>query len=457
MPPHTLPPIIASAELVKGTEQSQTECPSNQTQPNIRTDGNRRRLRQEHFAVYRGYLEGLPIDALVERYLEPSEAASPREALRVIREELSMAAARLGWRKAVKLMRQPPNNPSSVHLRSRNLPTLEQFRARHDPDGVLSEKDLLISYREEVVPTGHSRDDIRRAARQSAIRRRQFSALSELSKVLTESPLARHPIAGWVEWIGPRVADHLAKVSVNTVGDLVNYINKFGYRWFTRVPRLGERTAQRLMNWLDRHTETIDCALSLSARRPQRTLTTEECANLVLERATETSVVPLEYYKRPGETLDGSLGTNRAPIGQNKIDANTDYDAIWAWIDVKKDIPQSAIARRKEAERILQWAVLERRKPLSSLTATDAACYLAFLVNPQPAQRWIGTRLVPRWHSDWRPFEKPLTPSSQASARANVNVLFTWLVSQGYLCADPFDGLPQTMLEFTDDAPLPLR
>ncbi|SPA39609.1 conserved hypothetical protein [Cupriavidus taiwanensis] len=444
MSPQTL---LAPMESDDGNRQQPVECQSDhETPPSIVSDGVRRRLCQQHFAVYRGYLEGLPIEELVDRYLEPAEVVSPREALRAIRDEISMAAARLGRHKAVKLLRGSLHSSHAVPAGAKGLPTLEEFRARFDPDGALGEMDLLISYREAYDPISQDDDAVRRTRRQSDIRRRQFTALNELAKVLAESPLTRHQLAGWVEWIGPRVAERLAKASLNTVGELVDYINMHGYLWFKRVPRLGEKTAQRLVCWLDRHADTIERSLTLVGRRPLRSLGPTE---LAAQRTPNTGVAPLEFY-RPPAALDGTAGSNRAPAELNRIGASNDYDAIRLWAGLEGTSAHTQRARRKEAERILQWAIIEQGKPLSSLTTGDVAAYVKFLADPQPSERWVATRRIPRWHADWRPFDGPLSTASQATSFAILSSMCTWLARQRYLYTNPFDGAPKPQAAVKD-------
>ena len=50
-------------------------------------------------------------------------------------------------------------------------------------------------------------------------------------------------------------------------------------------------------------------------------------------------------------------------------------------------------AYRKEAERFLLWAVVQKNKPLSSMTLEDCLEYRDFLLNPTPADRWCGACL----------------------------------------------------------------
>lgn len=392
-----------------------------------------RRLCQQHFAVYRGYLEGLPIDKLVERYLEPTDTSSARQALRDIRDELSMAAGRLGWLHSAKLLRRPPSNPTSASVSTRTLPTLDEFRARYDPDGVLSEADLLLSYRDVFAP--QAQGTIRRTSRQSDMRRRQFVALDALAKACAESPQAQHPLRGWVEWIGPRLADQLAAASITSIGELAEYVNKNGYRWYMRVPRVGEKAAQRLVAWLERNRESIGCRLAITALRPQRTISPDE---LPVRRVLGGGAIQLKQLESAGS---GDGGSNSEEAKFITLDSSNDYDAIRHWIDFPGTSPHTRRARRKEAERLLQWSYLERNKPLLSLTPDDAASYFAFLSDPQPVERWVGSRRVPRWHPDWRPFDGALSPASQATALATIISMFAWLKRQRCIAVNPFTDL----------------
>jgi hypothetical protein len=115
------------------------------------------------------------------------------------------------------------------------------------------------------------------------------------------------------------------------------------------------------------------------------------------QRAFEKFVVPTE--------LGGSEGRFRAPLHQCLLDAKNDYEAIAAWLRTKHDpngTGNTATHRayRKEAERLLLWAILEQGKPLSSLTVEDVHAFKWFLIAP-PA-RWCGPRHHQRWSPLWR-------------------------------------------------------
>ncbi len=147
---------------------------------------------------------------------------------------------------------------------------------------------------------------------------------------------------------------------------------------------------------------------------------------------------PLEHLRLPAE-LDGSAGSNRARSASTVIAAQNDLQAIAAWLARFADTRTTFDNYRKEAERLLLWAVAQQGKPLSSLTHEDLLVYQRFLADPQPASRWVLARgrKPGRSHPAWRPFAGPLAPSSQRQAMVILNALFSWLVTAGYLAGNP--------------------
>lgn len=149
-------------------------------------------------------------------------------------------------------------------------------------------------------------------------------------------------------------------------------------------------------------------------------------------------VAPLELVRLPND-LDGSVGANRAAGVRPQIAADNDIDAIKAWLARFADTRTTFDSYRKEAERLLLWAVTELGKPLSSLTHEDLLVYQRFLADPQPAERWImkAGRKWSRFDPEWRPFAGALSPTSQRQAIVILNTLFSWLVNAGYLAGNP--------------------
>lgn len=160
--------------------------------------------------------------------------------------------------------------------------------------------------------------------------------------------------------------------------------------------------------------------------------------NMDINKHSDHTLVPLplEHLIAPAE-LTGEHGSNRAASFVNKqIDANNDLQAIQTWLAEFEHSPQTQRSYRKESERLLLWSLIERRKPLSSLTRDDLRAYQMFLANPQPTSHWCGKRKR-RSDSQWRPFQGPLGEQSIAQAITIVNALFSYLVEAGYLSGNP--------------------
>ncbi len=119
-------------------------------------------------------------------------------------------------------------------------------------------------------------------------------------------------------------------------------------------------------------------------------------------------------------------------------------EAIAAWLATKHDpngTGRTATRRayRKEAERLLLWAIVEHGKPLSSLTVEDVNAFKWLLAAP-PA-RWCGPRHHQRWSPLWRPLEGPLSSTALRQSIVILRSLFAFLVSQNYLLGNAFAGV----------------
>jgi site-specific recombinase XerD len=166
----------------------------------------------------------------------------------------------------------------------------------------------------------------------------------------------------------------------------------------------------------------------------------------------QTAIVPLENFLVPHD-LNGAFGSNRGE--RSSLSARNDLEAIYTWLARYKPGGHTHRAYRKEAERFLLWSILERGKPLSSLTVEDCIAYRDFLWHlgrqtPEvwaqsyriPQERWMGPRGTERHSSLWRPFEGPLSASSQKTALVILQSMLQWLSEQNYLHNNPFRALP---------------
>ncbi|WP_246174197.1 tyrosine-type recombinase/integrase [Paraburkholderia hayleyella] len=160
--------------------------------------------------------------------------------------------------------------------------------------------------------------------------------------------------------------------------------------------------------------------------------------------AALTPIAPVELLILP-ERLDGRDGANRADDAHSQLSAQNDLDAVRAWLANYAETKTTFDNYRKEAERLLLWAVAHMEKPLSSLTHEDLLRYRAFLADPQPAARWVSSTggKYPRGDARWRPFNGPLAVASQRQALIILNAMFAWLVHAGYLRGNPMALLRQ--------------
>ena len=318
-----------------------------------------------------------------------------------------------------------PGNPSR--------PTFDEFSARYAD--FFSQSDMRAAYIAQHGPVGEDPD--RRGARHARLIAKQLEALNWLESVVAEAPLALHPTESWFD---PPIGTLLKSAGLTTLGQLVARINGTGQRWWAAIPGIGPRTGTRLFSWLSHHQETIGIAIGAHTHVPRRQLSDNAIAAVV---APATAVVPLDKFRVPAE-LDGSTGHYRAPPHQCLLQANNDYDAILAWLN-SKQAGHTRRAYTKEAERLLLWAILERKKPISSLSVEDCLAYRDFLRDPLPSDRWCGERGRARWSPLWRPFNGPLTPSSERHALNVLTSLFRWLVDQRYVVGNPFQAVPPTL------------
>jgi len=410
-----------------------------------------RRIGLQHLAFFRGYLEGLELAELADQYLEfgrdARKAAGTRNWLvtafvAAARKREDFATARLlAIRPAVLTTTSAPGTTLSAS------PSLEEFAAEHDPDGFHTEKELLELFTAHHAVPGADcaagAATLRRQQRNARLRVRQMAALDALARLVVEDPKPEHHVLGWFE---TAVALRLSDVGITTIGKLVDTINAVGYRWYRNVPRLGETGARRITAWLEHYGDVDGLRIVPHAlAHPAGSILPVQ----QLRREPVTGIVPMEYFLIPPE-LDGSAGANRNVV-KNNSNAHNDLQAIEFWLADYENPTRDRY--RAHAERLLLWAIFAKGKPLSSLAITDAREYInAFLVDPQPATRWINPDPVPRSDPSWRPFRGPLSLKSRQDALAALKKFFGDLVNAQYLDHNAFAKIKVFLGSATDDA-----
>ena len=230
-------------------------------------------------------------------------------------------------------------------------------------------------------------------------------------------------------WFSANIANRLEDAGNKTMIDLEAFISLRGCDWWKALPNFGLKSATIVEALFEDYAQDLKITLDLSKK--------EIITNTSIILASE--VAPFERFLLP-ELLNGTSGSNRAPIERCKVDANNDYEAIQAWLSLWISRNQTFRAYRKEAERFLLWSVLAKHTSFSSLTTVDCAEYLRFLTDPLPETLWISTASS-RLSTQWRPFKGPLKPISIRHAKVILSSMCDWLVGQRYLDSNPFSGL----------------
>lgn len=409
------------------------------------------RLARQHFAFYRGYLDGLDLRLLAERYPggEPvlsdkvPASSSGKALLGWITEQLVIEAERCGQRSAARLLRLRPFQRMSEDAHGK-LPTLAEFQEERDPYHMYSEGELLELF--ELEYRGRAGKADRLAQRSRRLRRRQEALLQLIESHARLEPSLDDPVSAWID---SGLANYLIRAHITTLGGLHAMIEAHGFHWYRKVPRIGVKAARHITSWLllPATREALGVTLSVRGTTPPRLIQSGQMESM----AKGLGIVPMERLALP-VYLNGVTGTNRGATAS--ISAKNDIEAIEAWLLNIKPGSHTARACRKEAERFLLWCVLEAEKPFSSAHAAEVQSYLQFLSqlgreSPQawmrehrlPQESWLGPRGIDRWSVRWRPFEGPLSTSSQRAAMSLLKSLMRFLHSAGYLWTDPFAEL----------------
>ncbi|MGU4701460.1 site-specific integrase [Burkholderia cepacia] len=295
----------------------------------------------------------------------------------------------------------------------------------HARDDGQSSRGLLGRIRRQLVACAiaRQRDDlIPLFTHPAADRARHAAQVVAALDVLRTTPIpVPQPADPVSRWLPPRIARALAAARVDSLAELlVRRTHRTG--WWRPIPELGRQGAHQISEFLAAHPVLV-----------------QRAATLIPHEASDSRLVPLGSLESLPADLDGSQGRFRAPHDTCGLAATNDYQAIDAWLSLHESAATQR-AYRKEAERLILWAIVERGRALSSLTTDEAIAYRSFLRRPTPRERWIGPSR-PRHSVEWRPFIGPLSARSAAYALNVLSALFRWLVEQRYVLANPFAGV----------------
>jgi site-specific recombinase XerD len=394
-----------------------------------------RKLHNGHFAFMRALTQGLDQRESWNRYLrlegEHTDLRNVRRTIAWIRDEFAAAARRERKPGTARLILLDPDR-----FDAGSLPSLEEFASAHGLEDFPA-AEQIEAYEAAYPPSGTgAAGGSHGLSRRARVIARQLEALRWLQALVAQDP---RPGDGVAAWLHPALAGRLERAGVPTLFALVERINGIGARWWLQVPGVGATKGARILDWLQANEQVLGLRVGAHVALPRRQLGSSELAAVV---PAATSIVPYEKFVLPAE-LDGSQGKYRAPHDKCLLMANDDHEAIGAWLASKRagDMTADGLSStqrsyRKEGERLLLWAILERGKAMSSLSVEDAIAYRGFLANP-PAT-WCGPRHRQRWSPMWRPLEGPLTPVALRQAITILRSLYAFLMSQSYVMGNPF-------------------
>lgn len=400
-----------------------------------------RKLHSGHFAFMRALTQGLGERASWDRYLrtesEHADLRTVRRTIAWIRDEFAAAAKRENKPGTARLILLDTERFTAAPKQ----PTLAEFALAQGMEE-FSEAEQLEAYEEAYPPRvkksaseGGGGQGAGATTRRGRVIERQLEALRWLQGLVAQDPRPGDRVGAW---LNPLVAVRLERVGLSTLFDLVERINGTGARWWVHVQGVGERKGARIVEWLQAHEAVLGLRIGLHAAQRRSELTSDSLSKVM---PAATALRPLEKFVMPAD-LDGSAGRFRAPLDKCLLNATNDHAAIGAWLASKRRgeegdaLSATQRAYRKEAERLLLWAILERETALSSLSVEDAMAFRTFLGHPPTA--WCGPRHRQRWSPLWRPLEGPLAPAALGQALTILKGLFSFLTSQGYVTGNPF-------------------
>jgi site-specific recombinase XerD len=411
-----------------------------------------RLLGREHFAFFRGLLEGVAPERLWDRYMsvegQRTDMRLVPATIAWIRRELAAAARREERPGTARLLRL---DVQRLVASTPGLPSLAQFA---EEAGLEDEReaDQIEAYEAQY---GRASARLRRQAK---LLQRQLAALRWLEEVAARAPAPGDAVASWLR---PELAAYLGAADIHTLAQLAERINGLGRGWARSIKGIGPLKAQRIAQWVSTHEDTIGVRIGSHTSLPRQRLAPQLLNQVV---AAASDIRPLEKFLIPAE-LDGRAGRFRRPQAHCLMAADNDFDALVAWLRSKRpaapaaqggangtgiavdrfawlaELSNTQRSYRKEAERFLLWAIVQKRKALSSITSEDCVEYAAFVADPQPRSVWCGSRSRERWSPLWRPFEGPLSPAAQRQAVTILKNLYGFLVDQAYLMGNPWSAV----------------
>ena len=407
----------------------------------------RPRLTVAHLALARGWVQGLELSDLAERYLAGLGDDDGCVDLRIAKgtlvrvlDQLAATAKHAGIEGGATLRRQA----SFIRVNSK-APTLDDFASTLESPDFYSEAELAELYTQKYSKS----DNIgaRSQARRSRLVDRQIRLITDL-QMHVSAPMSLQDLVS--TWFDDAISSRLEEVGLTTIKDISIAIVKSN-AWFEDVRGIGQGKAERIKRFLVAQRGPLDDALAYAAiavtqPNPVRLnfsdlLTTLPSDSISIFARCDS--VPLNPLPSPPiattipNSLDGSQGRLRTSQ-ESATTAKNDLEALNTWLNLKASSSTVSLYRR-EIERVMMWSTLALKRPFSSLSIEDALSYRDFMQAVPDA--WICKKGTPIGDPEWAPFLGSLSKNSTAKALVIIQGFFSWLVTSGYATANPFNGV----------------
>ena len=231
-----------------------------------------RALGVHHFAFVRSSLLGLDLAQSFERYLAWSETTTDLRYVQNRREALLKRIIEAGRQLDATL----PSHSRITHLldllrsdaappKSVELPSLDEWVASEgmDPEG-WSEAELLAEYKAAFGLD--NADAIEAGAGLKDAVGERVRALNYLETVLSSIPAATDRLESW---FARPVVKCLRNMGIITLGDLVRFINVYGYRWYSTIKGFGAQRANQVVHWLILEQDHLNLQVSANVHEPK--------------------------------------------------------------------------------------------------------------------------------------------------------------------------------------------
>lgn len=294
-----------------------------------------RKLTRDHFAFLRAVVQGLPLDTVWDRYMymegDGGDLRRIRRTIRDLRETLAAVALRMGKPGTARLLRMQVPPQAVTHI-----PTLDLFAAERGLEDA-SEAEQMAAFEAEF---GQALQSDRARGRIIA---RQLRALHDLEDAAAAQPKADDPVDAWLP-VG--MARHFQAAGVMTLYGLARRMSASAH-WWRRIPGVGQIKAERLQRWMQEYG-LLQFSQDLMARTAMSPLLGQDALPILWERGANSA----------------TNNTTNSAAHWSVLGAQSDLEAVRSWLADRQG--NTLRAYRREAERLILWAAIERCKPCPS-------------------------------------------------------------------------------------------